>query len=88
MKLILAIIRDDDSDGVSSALIDEEFRVTRIASTGGFLRRGMSTFIIGVEDERADEVIKIIGETCSQVSEPGMRRATLFVLKVDDYVQI
>jgi uncharacterized protein YaaQ len=48
----------------------------------------MSTFIIGVEDERADEVIKIIGETCSQVSEPGMRRATLFVLKVDDYVQI
>jgi uncharacterized protein YaaQ len=88
MKLILAIIRDDDSEKVSSALIDKEYRVTRIASTGGFLRRGMTTLIIGVEDNRVDESIDIIGENCSHSTDPGMRRATLFVLKVDDYTQI
>ena len=88
MKLILAIIRDDDSEKVSSALIDKEYRVTRIASTGGFLRRGMTTLIIGVEDNRVDEAINIVGENCSRSTDPGMRRATLFVLKVDDYTQI
>jgi uncharacterized protein YaaQ len=88
MKLILAIIRDDDSEQVSSALIDDGLRATRIASTGGFLRRGMTTFVIGVEDEKVEGTIERIGEACSPASEPGMRRATLFILKVDNFIQI
>lgn len=88
MKLIIAIIRDNDNEEVSNALLKKGFRVTRIASTGGFLRRGMTTLMLGVEDEKVDEAIQIVDEACSLTPEPGLRRATLFVLKVDYYSQI
>ena len=45
-KLIIAIIRDDDNENVSARLTAEDFRVTQIASTGGFLRSGRSTLLI------------------------------------------
>jgi uncharacterized protein YaaQ len=88
MKLIIAIIRDEDSDPVLQALIEASFRVTRIASTGGFLRRGSTTLMIGVEDEKVDEAILVIQENCSLTVEPGFKRATLFVVKVDHFSQI
>ncbi|NLG73370.1 MAG: hypothetical protein GX495_15175 [Chloroflexi bacterium] len=88
MKLIMAVIRDSDNDAVSQALIEAGFRVTRIASTGGFLRRGLSTLIIGVSADRVDQAIEIIRQSTAPAVEPGMRRATLFVLPVDQYTQI
>ncbi|HPH96853.1 MAG TPA: cyclic-di-AMP receptor [Anaerolineaceae bacterium] len=88
MKLIIAIIRDHDSDAVSRALTSDNLRVTLIASTGGFLRRGSSTLLIGVEDEEVEKALKIIRETCSQVTEPNVKKATIFVLKVDEYIHL
>ena len=49
MKLILAIMSNDDSPAVSSALTKENYQVTRLATTGGFLRAGNTTLIIGTE---------------------------------------
>ena len=63
MELIMAVIRDSDNDAVSQALIEAGFRVTRIASTGGFLRRGLSTLIIGVSADRVDQAIEIIRQS-------------------------
>ena len=54
MKLILAIVRDSDSDSVTQGLTSADFRVTRVASTGGLLRRGMTTLLIGLEAEQVD----------------------------------
>lgn len=88
MKLIVAILRDEDSDHVSQSLISSGFRVTRIASTGGFLRRGSTTFMIGVEDEKVDEAIQLVRESCTVSIQPGLKRATLFVLNVEKYSQI
>jgi uncharacterized protein YaaQ len=88
MKLIVAIIRDSDNEPVSQALITSAFRVTRIASTGGFLRRGMSTLMIGVEDEKVEEAIQVIRDSAAPPVEPGMKRATLFVLNVANYSQL
>ncbi len=88
MKLILAIIRDEDYDTVSRALTSAQFRVTHIASTGGFLRRGSSTLLIGVKDERVEEALQVIRTQCLEPDEPNTRRATIFVLKVDDYTQV
>ncbi len=51
MKLIIAIVRDADADNVTQALTTADFRVTRVASTGGLLRRGMTTLLIGLEAE-------------------------------------
>jgi uncharacterized protein YaaQ len=88
MKMIVAILNDADNENVSQALIAASFRVTRIASTGGFLRRGSSTLMIGVEDEKVDDAIQVIRSSVSPRSEANQRRATLFVLKVEDYTQI
>ncbi len=88
MKLIVAVLRDDDSEPILQALISEGFRVTRIASTGGFLRRGSTTMMIGVEDDKVDEAINIIDKNCAVTVEPGLKRATLFVLNVNRFTQL
>ncbi len=69
MKLVLAIVSNDDSSSVSTALNKENFQVTRLATTGGFLRAGNTTLIIGVDDDRVEACLKIIGEECSKRTE-------------------
>lgn len=64
MKLVIAIVQDKDSNRLSNALIKDGFRATKLASTGGFLRAGNTTFMIGVEDERVGEVMQIIKANC------------------------
>jgi len=88
MKMIIAIIRDSDNEPVSQALVTSGFRVTRVASTGGFLRRGSSTLMIGVEDEKVEQAIQVLRESTTPSEDPGVRRATLFVLNVEHFSQI
>ncbi len=88
MKLIITILRDSDNEPVSQALISAGFRVTRIASTGGFLRRGSSTLMIGVNEEKLDEAIEVIRKSAAPPVEAGMKRATLFVLNVEHFTQV
>jgi len=88
MKLIIAIIRDEDNDAVSHMLTQESFRVTFIASTGGFLRSGRSTLLIGVEDEPVQRALEIIRENCSPAPEPKQKRATIFVVNVLEFIQM
>ena len=88
MKLILAIIKDADNDKVSRKLTEEEFRVTFIASTGGFLRSGRSTLMIGVEAERVERALEIIRENSTKSDHPDEKRATIFVLNVDTFNQL
>jgi uncharacterized protein YaaQ len=86
MKLMIAILRDIDNDAVSQALTSAGFRVTLIASTGGFWRRGNTTLLIGCEDEQVDHAQELIRQNVSQAAEAGTRHATIFVLKVDHYI--
>lgn len=88
MKLIVAIIKDRDAFNVSDALVEREFRVTRIASTGGFLRHGNVTLLVGVEAEAIDEVFGVIEKNCAQPEREGEYKATIFVLPAEDFVQI
>jgi uncharacterized protein YaaQ len=87
MKLILAIVHDADSDPVTQALTSASFRVTRVASTGGLLRRGMTTLLIGLEAERVEAAIHVLRQTCTPATE-GQKRATIFVVPVDRFEQI
>ena len=64
MKLILAIVNNDDSAKASSALTDAGFAVTRLSTTGGFLMVGNTTFLIGVEDADAQKAIDILKQHC------------------------
>ncbi|MGX7199337.1 cyclic-di-AMP receptor [Enterococcus nangangensis] len=64
MKLILAIVQDKDSNRLANEFIDANVRATKLSSTGGFLKSGNSTFIVGIDDERVQEVLDLIKETC------------------------
>ncbi len=64
MKLIFAIVGSDDSHAVSTALTRSGYSVTKLSTTGGFLKVGNTTFLIGVEDDRVDGAIEIISKYC------------------------
>ena len=64
MKLILAIVNNDDSAYASASLTEEGFFVTKLSTTGGFLMVGNTTFLIGTQDEDTQKVIDILKKTC------------------------
>lgn len=64
MKLLIAVVQDQDSHRLSGALIKAGLRATKLASTGGFLKSGNSTFLIGVQDQEYDKALQIIKSNC------------------------
>ena len=62
MKMVMAIINADDAQAVVSNLTKSAFSVTKLATTGGFLRTGNTTILVGVDDEKLDEVLAIINK--------------------------
>lgn len=64
MKLIVAIVQDEDASRLISDLMTDGFGVTKLATTGGFLRAGNTTLLVGVEDDRFDAAMAIIEKIC------------------------
>ncbi|MFC0274243.1 cyclic-di-AMP receptor [Metabacillus herbersteinensis] len=64
MKLMMAVVQDQDSNKLLNALTEHNFRVTKLASSGGFLKSGNTTFMIGTEDIRVEKALHIIKENC------------------------
>lgn len=64
MKMVIAIVQDQDSQNLSDVLTKNDFRTTKLASTGGFLRAGNTTFLCGVDDARVDELLTLINKNC------------------------
>ena len=60
MKLIIAIVNNDDAHFVNTGLTSEGFQITKVSSTGGFLLNGNSTFFVGVDDNRVNRALEII----------------------------
>ena len=66
MKLLLAIVQDADVNFLMDALTENGYRVTRLSTTGGFLKKGNTTLLIGVEEEKLEEVLDIIEKNCKR----------------------
>lgn len=64
MKLVIAVVQDQDAAPLMDALVDRGFRATKLATTGGFLRQGNTTLLIGVEDEQVDDVVDVVRSVC------------------------
>ena len=69
MKLIITIVQDEDAGALIEDLTDNRFRVTKLATTGGFLKAGNTTLLIGAESEDVDKIIGIIKENCESRKE-------------------
>ena len=91
MKLIIAVVQNHDADAVVDALVAADYRATRFASTGGFLRRGNTTIMIGVQDQQVDHVIDVIRDVARASGESlpeGQSAATVFVLDLEEYQRL
>jgi uncharacterized protein YaaQ len=86
MKMIIVIIKDNDADTLTQAFTEASFRVTRVASTGGFLRSGVVTMLLGVEDAQVDSAIEVARKALP--SKEDQKRATVFVVPVNKFEQI
>jgi uncharacterized protein YaaQ len=86
MKLIVAIVKDIDSDNLTSALTTANYRVTTIASTSGFLRRGLNTMLCGVEDDQVTKALEVMRGCFPPPETPDEKRCTIFVLNVGEYI--
>jgi uncharacterized protein YaaQ len=95
MKLMVAIVHADDADVVIRALLEAGHRLTRINTTGGFLRRGNATLLIGVEAHQVDEVLGLMQAACrppaaARPIEKGLPEyaANVFVLDAPRFVRM
>jgi uncharacterized protein YaaQ len=88
MKLMIAIVKNDDYDKIARQLTEEEYRVTCIASTGGLFRRGSTTLLIGLEEEKISRATEIIKENSTSPEGTGTHKAAIFVLNIKDYIRL
>ena len=93
MKLTLTVVRHEDVDQVVDALIAQGFYVTRLPSTGGFLRAGNTVLLTGLEDDQLEQMMEVIqSHTRLRVQPPSshllretrVSRAVVFVLGLED----
>lgn len=64
MKLIIAIVQDEDASRLVSNLMNEGYGVTKLATTGGFLRAGNTTLLVGVDDDKFDGAMAVVEKVC------------------------
>lgn len=88
MKLLIVILSGTDAENVIHKLLEADFRFTRLSSTGGFLRRGNTTLLMGTPSERVDQAIDTIRAAAETPAEPGHRGAMIFVLDVKRFEQL
>lgn len=94
MKLIIAIIQDQYINKVIRALMEKKIRTTRLSSTGGFLKAGNTTLLIGAEEKNIPNIVEIIEGQCKSTkvtegsSEITVGGANLFIIDIDQHIKI
>ena len=98
MKMIVAVVRDEYAAAVTEALTHKGFGATKLASTGGFLKAGNTTFLVGVGSAQLEEALATIRSACPEVSTAqGEQKAagaaeqhgaTVFVLDVERMLKV
>jgi uncharacterized protein YaaQ len=81
MKMIITVVQGKDAGALTDKLVAKRYGITRINTSGGFLRESNATFLIGVDDDRVDDVVETIRSVCKTrtrflnplppMSEPG-----------------
>jgi uncharacterized protein YaaQ len=86
MKMIIVIVQNHDADLLTRAFTAGNYRVTRVASTSGFMRSGVVTMLLGVEDPQVDAAIQVVRDALPSLEDK--KRATLFVVPVQHFEQV
>lgn len=84
MKLVISVVHRDDAEAVASALVTEGFRATTLSTTGGFLREGNATILIGVEEDGVPRVLDLIKDNTHEHTQHVPALLRLLVPHSDD----
>lgn len=90
MKLMICVVQNRYRDALERGLKEKNYRMTELASSGGFLKRGSTTFLIGISEEHVEEIKKNMKEICLSVevekgkSKDVSSRYTSFLIDVND----
>ena len=63
-RLVIAIVQKEDTDQLMRTVTSAGYACTRIGTTGGFLRKGNVTLLMGVDEAKVPGLIQIIRSTC------------------------
>lgn len=92
MKLLLAIVEDDLAFEVAKELSEKGIRSTKLSSSGGFLKKGNTTLLVGIQDEQVDMTVATIRETIAKnpTEDPDGNEfaANIFILPISAYEQM
>jgi uncharacterized protein YaaQ len=93
MKLVWAVVQNEDAGGALKALVNKGFRTTRINTVGGLLKKGNVSLLTGVESEQVDDVIATLREHChprgASKDAPAERaKAVVFVIDAPGFLQV
>ena len=90
MKLILAIIQDHIAQDVLNELSENKVRATKLSSTGGFFRKGNTTILIGIEEEKLDRVKEMIFNISKnkETVDDKTANTVMFVLNMDQFIRV
>jgi len=85
MKMIIAIVGDNAHHEISESLINQDYRVTQLATTSGFLREGSTTLMIGVEAKGVEEALQVIRDSVPKSTDNEVKKVTLYVINVKNF---
>lgn len=94
MILVMAVIHGDHAHKITRKLMENDFRVTTLSSSGGFLKVGNETLLLGIEEDSLDKLVSVLKEECEKVNvkhgmkddkEVPINTANLFVMKMDQF---
>ena len=90
MNLILAIIQDHIAQDVLNELSENKIRATKLSSTGGFFRKGNTTILIGIEEEKLDRVKEMILNISKnkETVDDKTANTVMFVLNMDQFIRV
>lgn len=90
MKLILAIIQDHIAQDILNELSENKIRATKLSSTGGFFRKGNTTILIGIEEEKLDRVKEMILNISKnkETVDDKTANTVMFVLNMDQFIRV
>ena len=87
MKLIVVIMEDDLSHILSKELLENKISSTKLSSTGGFLKKGNTTMLIGTDVEKEQSILDLIKKVCDEndVESDNESKANIFVMDLEDF---
>ena len=101
MKLIFAVVTKADTNNVVQALVKEQYSVTRLATTGGFLKQGNTTLLMGVNDDKVEDVLSILKHNTKprkELTNEGLENfdaskvmvggATVFIINAEKFKKV